>query len=300
MKKNKRVFIPGDQWIYYKIYLNENNAEKILREVIAPVIKKCYKKQLITKWFFIRYGDPDFHLRVRFLLTDSLHINELIEIFNSKATGFLKNKSIQKIQIDTYVRELERYGEYTTELTETFFHIDSDYTLKLIKQLNKNVDINFRWLSALLMIDDFFNCFDLTIEKKKELITYMSDSYKLEFGYNRYNSKQFNSKFRENRKMIELLFNQKNIPEFFQNIQLSLSKKRKDLHAFVEEIRYYDTKKVVQIDALLPSYIHMMLNRLFVSSARLYELIIYDFLKRVYEGQLARRKYSGENKRKKV
>jgi thiopeptide-type bacteriocin biosynthesis protein len=42
------------------------------------------------------------------------------------------------------------------------------------------------------------------------------------------------------------------------------------------------------VAALAASYLHMHANRLLPSSARAQELVLYDFLERLYKGQLAR------------
>lgn len=291
MKINNRIFIPGDQWLYFKIYTNEKNAEKILHEELGAIIKKLDQEKKISNWFFIRYADPDFHLRIRILLKDSLDIVRVMEVFNLKIEKYIKNKSVHKVQLDTYVRELERYGKYTTDLAESLFSIDSNYTLKILKDINKNKNENYRWLSALLMIDELFNSFKYDINKKKEIISQMSDSYKAEFGFNYYNSKQFNVKFRENKKIIEQIFKSTPGIVFFSGLKLLLAKKKRHMEPLVADLFSFHEKKAINVDTLLPSYIHMMLNRLFISSARLYELLIYDFLRRIYESELARLKY---------
>ena len=144
MKINNRIFIPGDQWLYFKIYTNEKNAEKILQEVLGAIIKKLDQEKKISNWFFIRYADPEFHLRIRILLKDSLDIGRVMEVFNLKIQKYIKNKSVHKVQLDTYIRELERYGKYTTDLAESLFSIDSNYTLKILKGINKNKNENYR------------------------------------------------------------------------------------------------------------------------------------------------------------
>lgn len=45
----------------------------------------------------------------------------------------------------------------------------------------------------------------------------------------------------------------------------------------------------ITIEYLLTSYIHMMLNRLFKSKNRIYELVLYDFLRRYYASKIARK-----------
>ena len=67
MQKN---FILGDEWLYYKIYTGAKTADNILIDVIKPIAQTLFDEQVIDKWFFIRYSDPDFHIRVRFHCVD--------------------------------------------------------------------------------------------------------------------------------------------------------------------------------------------------------------------------------------
>lgn len=46
------------------------------------------------------------------------------------------------------------------------------------------------------------------------------------------------------------------------------------------------------MESLLSSYTHMSLNRLFISKNRIYELVLYDFLRRYYTSEIAKRKYT--------
>jgi hypothetical protein len=45
-----------------------------------------------------------------------------------------------------------------------------------------------------------------------------------------------------------------------------------------------------RLDQLMPSYLHMFVNRLFVSNQRKTELIIYEYLLKYYDSKLAREK----------
>lgn len=51
----------------------------------------------------------------------------------------------------------------------------------------------------------------------------------------------------------------------------------------------------VPLQRLLQSLIHMMVNRLFRSKQRLYELILYDTLERYYSSVKARRRFVSAN-----
>lgn len=67
--KTQKTFTIGSEWMYYKIYCGVKTADDIMLKVIQPICKQLLQEQSIDKWFFIRYSDPDAHLRVRFHLT---------------------------------------------------------------------------------------------------------------------------------------------------------------------------------------------------------------------------------------
>ena len=47
---------------------------------------------------------------------------------------------------------------------------------------------------------------------------------------------------------------------------------------------------IQQLNRLMPGYLHMLINRIFVSNQRKTELVIYDYLFRYYESKMAREK----------
>src|SRR5262249_16643575 len=57
---------PGSRWLYVKLYGGAAAADEVLRDAIAPLVARAGFAAAVDRWFFIRYGDPDTHLRVRF------------------------------------------------------------------------------------------------------------------------------------------------------------------------------------------------------------------------------------------
>ena len=62
----KRTFSLGSEWLYFKIYCGVKTADFILVDYLKETIEQLLAQQYISKWFFIRYNDPDAHLRLRF------------------------------------------------------------------------------------------------------------------------------------------------------------------------------------------------------------------------------------------
>jgi thiopeptide-type bacteriocin biosynthesis protein len=63
----KRSFTIGEEWLYFKIYCGVKTANELLISVVEPLVTKLRKEKKITLWFFIRYSDPEHHLRIRLI-----------------------------------------------------------------------------------------------------------------------------------------------------------------------------------------------------------------------------------------
>lgn len=278
MKTKQRDFILGSEWIYLKLYLGHATADIVLWKKIMPLVNQLQKKLLIKKWFFVRYSDPDFHLRIRFLVTERCFIGEILNIIHANISMLVKNKLIWKVQFDTYSRELERYGNNIEDI-ESFFYIDSQYMVKILRYLHVHDYDNKKWLVALLSIDFILSDFSLNIVEKKELMRTLSLSFKDEYGFNKYNMKQLNAKYRENKKFIELIldfqFTDQKIAFIFNLIQ------RRSME-YKKSITNICRKKKLRYHSVIGDLVHMHMNRLFCSHNRLYELIVYDFMYRYY------------------
>jgi thiopeptide-type bacteriocin biosynthesis protein len=289
MKRAERTFIPGSKWVYLKLYIGTKTADHILTQYISSIINVLYKMKLIEKWFFIRYSDGDFHLRIRILLKEDIAINGVLSLFYKKINPMVKNRLVWKIQLDTYNRELERYGNEMIEEAETIFSLDSDCIVAIIKKLRYK-DENYRWMIALKMIDSLLSDFSLELDAKQDLMQELSLSFKKEFNFHEHNSKQFNTKYREHKITVEKVLKEEIENEDFKILYPIISKKSKRMRPIVLRIKTIMRKKQknVTLYSLLGSYIHMMLNRLFRSKNRMHELVLYDFMNRYYKSEIAK------------
>lgn len=288
MKRIQRSFIPGSEWIYIKVYTGSNTADKILVNELAKIISILERKKYIEKWFFIRYSDPDFHLRIRIRVKDCDSIGEILRLFYKYFNRLMGNDRVWKIQLDTYNRELERYNGHLMELTETLFYIDSTHTLKLLRIL-EDMPLSARWLIAAKMIDCLLIDFNYNLRQRKELLESMDKSYKMEFGFNEFNSKQFNVMYREHSHELEEVLCGKKTDEGYKALYNILELRSNTLKTIAQHLIEANDGKETQIP--LSSYIHMMLVRLFRSKNRLHELIVYNFMNRFYSSWIARVKY---------
>ena len=287
----QRHFFLGDNWIYLKIYTGFKTADLLLKEVIYPLSQYFYQHQFISHWFFIRYNDPDFHLRVRFYILETNNINEIIQQIHKLLQGYFTNSLIWKIQYDTYNREIERYGENTIDLSEQIFCADSEMIINLLINLQGNEPEKRRWLFALRAIDELLTIFNYSIEKKLELLISLKDNFDKEFQIEVNLKKQFSLGFRENRREIEKILK---VNKEEQPLLLPIFQKSEKIKRIADQILEYERDKTSQvpINELLCSHIHMMINRLFRTQQRKHELILYDFMFRYYDSEIAKEKFS--------
>ena len=140
MKKVRRTYLPGSNWLYFKIYTGVVTADRIIANEIYRIADRLKTDGLITKWFFIRYSDPDFHLRVRLHLKNVSDTRTVILLFHTIMKRLEAKSLVWKVQVDTYQRELERYHATLIDDTESVFHVDSEYTVKIIQRILAHKD----------------------------------------------------------------------------------------------------------------------------------------------------------------
>ena len=289
----KRRFIPGDEWVYYKIYCGPKTADDLLAGCLKSGIRELLDLQIIKKWFFLRYSDPDLHLRIRFLLTDKRHINDLINGFNRILEPFIKNEMIHNVQMDTYVREIERYGVNTMEYSEDLFYYDSELTIDILEHLHHESDPNLIWMFVLRSIDALLEDFKYGLAHKAVLLEQLRNSFAGEFNMERYLKKQLDQKYRNFKEIIfNFLTNKISETETYlwvdQLLKLRSQESQNIVNKTLEEFNHNAT--VTQLDAFMSSHIHMTMNRAFRTRQRMHEMVLYDFLFRYYKSELAKLK----------
>src|SRR5690606_18830280 len=102
----QRDFFLGDKWMYYKVYAGVKTADYILLEKLTPVIEELEHKKQIKKWFFIRYQDPEQHIRLRFLVDKKDKLVTIIKALYPVFKELMDENLVWKIQTDTYRREI--------------------------------------------------------------------------------------------------------------------------------------------------------------------------------------------------
>lgn len=278
----KRSFSLGSEWAYFKVYCGVSTADEMLANHIAPLVEALQQQGLISDWFFIRYGDPEQHFRLRFRVSHLKHIGKLIPMVYEYLSEPLEKGQIWKLMADTYEREVERYGATTMELSERLFGYDSSCILKAIT-LAPEYPEPYRWHFSLLLTDNLLNSFGFTLEQKLRIATACKDSFENEFRVKEsvWLRKDINDKARTYRQDVIRLLERTGNAEYSEWYALAEARQTA-IQPTVNAILVLVGSDRKRLQNQITSYIHMTVNRLFASNQRAYELMTYSLLFNYY------------------
>lgn len=279
--KVQKIFLPGDTWLYIKLYMNENLSDTVIRLLFHKLYS--YKKNISC--FFIRYNDPDFHLRFRFLIPSKTIYSDFFIIITDYINKLYEDKYIGKVQVESYERELNRYCILPIDLTEQHFCLESEFIYKYLCYNEKNENRLFKHELAFFIINKYIEFTNIDLSSIIYYFRQLSLAYKNEFGFNEFNSKSINSMYRKNKELVEKSIEGSNL-----KIDSDISNLLND---YISSSSLYFKKIALKQNDInfsehLFSVIHMFINRLFSTKNRLHELIIYDFFLRYYQSLKAR------------
>jgi lantibiotic biosynthesis protein len=292
-----RSFPPGSEWLYAKIYCGTVTADQVIREVLATVAEDVMAEGAADQWFFLRYNDPDWHVRVRFHGQPE-RLREAVWPRLQAALGpMLADGRVWRMQLDTYEREVERYGGAAgIELSEQVSFADSDAIAEIVSLLDQDdAGSNDRWRLALCGMDRMLNDFGFDLAAKADILKASRASFLAEFKADEALIDQLGERYRQERKTLEALLDSSKDGESSLAAGLEVFARRSiRLRAIAEELRAAEAEGRLtnSLAYIAASYLHMHANRLLRSSHRAQEMAIYDLLTRLYSSQLARQRQS--------
>ena len=275
----KRKFISGSEWLYLKIYTGVKTADLILEEAIQPLVEYFKENNFISKWFFIRYNDPKLHLRLRFMLNNINDYYKILNKINENLREYIESGEISNILIDTYNREIERYGTKTIEEAETLFCSNSELALQCL-----HYDDEEKIVVSLFYIEEVLTKLNFSVEQKLNWIKDFNTAFKQEFNADKRLNSQLDKKYREFKsKYLDFIQS----ADFFEERDVVISSIEESNSILQNIILCNENQSLeISIQSFFSSIFHMNINRLFVSDHRLFEMVIYDYLLRYYKMKL--------------
>jgi thiopeptide-type bacteriocin biosynthesis protein len=289
-----RRFPPGSEWLYLKLYTSHGVADELLTGIVAPLSQQALGDGSADRWFFLRYNDPEFHLRWRIHGEPPALFERMWPEIKSAIDPLVEDGTIWRVQLDTYEREVERYGgPDAIAATENIFWADSDAVAGIVELLEPgDAGLDERWRLGLRGADQLWDDLGLTLEEKLTAA---------EAGGKHYGSvpepsaalrHKLTARYRELRKGAEELLER----ALDQHSPLApgfelLSARSVRIAEPVAQLRELDRagRLLTPWVEIAGSLVHMHLNRLCRGDPNAHEVVIYDFLRRIYQSRLARK-----------
>ncbi|MCX5746857.1 MAG: lantibiotic dehydratase [Proteobacteria bacterium] len=297
--KLRRTFRPGSEWLYAKIYCGSTTADRVLTEVIAPVVREAIAAGDVRQWFFLRYRDPEHHVRVRFAGDPAALLGRVLPALERSLAPLAEAGVISNLQLDSYVRELERYGgDRGMELVEQIFWRDSEAVLAIVELLEGEAGEIARWQLAVSGIDAMFDTLGLTPTQRVKIVSDGRDMLGREMNAGTPLWAQIGARFVRERADLDVMFDRDSGRDADHDLEPGLAilaARDAALQDLGVELRRRDAagELAPRLAEFAWSLAHMHANRMLHASQRAQEMVLYDFLKRLYASRRARQPVAG-------
>ena len=282
---------PGGAWLYAKLYCNERAADSVLRDVVYPLVAE--QAGAFDRWFFLRYGDPAWHLRVRFHGPPAALRGELLPALEHLIGRFDGERWIHRVTFDTYDPEWERYGgPDAMPIVEALFHHDSDAALGAA--IAYPGDSEARWQLALRGMHRAMVQLVPDAEARLRIARAARHRYAAQFGLLGRAGRALGKRFREQQaRVAEVLGDLPDAHPLRLGVDL-LDERDRRWSSLVPALwsALPRSSTAAERDALeariVISLAHVHANRILATEHRLQEAVLCSFLERVFGTELAR------------
>jgi thiopeptide-type bacteriocin biosynthesis protein len=294
-----RSFPPGSGWLFAKLYAGAATLDELLAEVVAPTSEEARRSGAADSWFFIRYGDPDPHLRVRYRGAPERLWSELLPALGRRAAPLIDAGVMWRFELATYEREVERFGGPAgMELCESLFAADSDAVVAMVADLT-GASADDRWRIALRGMDDLLADLGYAVEQRHRVVEMHRDGLAREYRADTAAFREMGARYRAERGRMATLLGGRAAGSTGSPGSAALTSCLDHLARRSERARPLGRELraragagqlAASLDDIARSLVHLHLNRLLRSSQRAQELVLCDLLRRHYESLLALRR----------
>ncbi|HKO58517.1 MAG TPA: thiopeptide-type bacteriocin biosynthesis protein, partial [Thermoanaerobaculia bacterium] len=265
----------GD-WLYWKLYTGYSTSDRLLVESIAPAMRRLTGEGRMSSWFFVRYTDTDHHLRLRIRGGDA---GDLLRELGALFASLMESGWLAKVQLDTYARELERYGgPEQIDRIETLFAADSAAVVAALPYMQG--DATLRWQTAAWGADRLLDDLGVREAHKLPLFELLSTEFSKEFDAPRDTREALARKTRELRGPLDAIFDDPALRPW----QAAYDERSRVIASLALRM---DREPPFE-DGIITSLLHLHLNRVFRSQKREQERVLYDLLARRARSRAAR------------
>jgi len=259
-----RLRPPGSEWLFVKLYCPRNIENDVIPESMLTFAENVVAAGLADSWFFIRYSDPDSHIRLRFHGAPQQLTGRLFANMCDWAGGLMAQGLCLRFAFDTYDQEIERFGGVAgMAAAEALFSADSRACARLLHELKRKLWPHDELTLLALGIDDLLGA--MGFEEADRLRWYG--------GQTNARAAEIGAEFRQRKNVLRPVLGEAR--QFLAGlpggsaISAILAQRREALAPVAARLRSLAAQQVLSqpLDALCASFVHLHLNRMASAAA---------------------------------
>jgi thiopeptide-type bacteriocin biosynthesis protein len=159
-------FGPGSKWVFAKLYTGPDRLDHLV-SLLADLGPTLSRGAGAARWCFLRYADPDLHLRLRVKATRGTEPSELMAAVLDWCDEQVGAGICDRVVLDTYQPEVHRYGgPAAMALVEEIFAADSEAASRIVSLDEGGHLPAKRSVVAAASIDDLLDSLGLDLEAR--------------------------------------------------------------------------------------------------------------------------------------
>lgn len=232
----------GSDWLFAKLYGPSPLASLVIADHLLDFCERWVHDRGVERWHFLRYADPNPHIRLRLQGNRESLLSELLPALVTLLQQLVEGEMLSSVSFDTYEREVARYGgSEHISACEDFFWADSFLCATLLRKARSE-----RW--------DLFDASLLAVDRMLRALG-LEGPARLQWYQRRSPGRDFvGQAFRSNQKHYRLVIRGEETPWapiVDEVIQTRLGTFRRPVRALLND------------PLILDSLMHMHFNRLF-------------------------------------
>jgi lantibiotic biosynthesis protein len=295
----------GSDWLFAKIYCSPSHADRLLTEFVPALLGELRKGGVAPRWFFARYADPQWHLRLRFHGDPAVLQAQVLPLLQTRIEEEQRRGTVWRLQFDDYEPEVDRYGgPVAIHLAEQIFQLDSELCLQLLQGLSGDFSTDLRWQLAFSAVDCLLTALDLKLDEKRSFAANAARWCEKDFVVNDGYKRQVARRFRDYRRILDDLLTDVEdgtasragsrtapavVPAEARGALARYAVGVTLVRHRLEEVRCAN-QLTCTVPELANGLVHMQLNRIFRSCHREQEAVLCELLNRTYASRLNRAK----------
>ncbi|MBM7114974.1 lantibiotic dehydratase [Archangium primigenium] len=285
----RRTFPPGTEWLDVKFHAGPATLDRLLAGPVGALLERLQASGAVERWFFVRAPEPDGHLRLRFQGEPGRLDGEVWPRVRAVCAAAMAEGNGWRLQLDTYEREVEHLGGAEgVVLAEALFHADSEAVLTLLRgEGTARPEARWRW--TLLGMDALLEDLGFCLEEKLAVVGRARARLGAGLHVDKAFEAQLGERYRRESRVLERLLWPPSGAEAPPGMRAFERRRARGREAVARWREAEGEGRLTRsLEDLAERCLHLHVNRMLPSEQRIQELILQDFLTRLYRSRRAR------------